>query len=237
MQNWFKKAKNILTVRSDSYIIKVQTERKKVAMESKNNDKRLEKGEETCSKILESALEVISQDGISGISAAKLSALSDISKSSIFYHFKNIQEIPEAVLQLIFNSLLQPIENKPNENLSTFLNRIGSSFVNQMEEQLKLYKSFFSFYHESMFNASYKELMSDFLKSSKEDLANTIKKLSGMSVSDAEATQAAALLMAALDGIGMHLLLGGDHDEYLAAWQFQARAICKIIEEAEEILC
>lgn len=198
-------------------------------MKSKNNDKRLEKGDETNAKILMSAMEVISQGGIGGISATKLSALSDVSKSTIFYHFKSIQEIPEAVLQLIFSSLLQPIENREDDDIAAFLDRIGSTFINQMNENMKMYKSFFSFYHESMFDTAYRELMDDFLKVSKENIAAVIKKLSEVQLSDLEAMQIAALLVAALDGIGMHILLGGRQDEYLNAWQLQVKLICQMI--------
>lgn len=197
-------------------------------MESKSNDKRLEKGDETSAVIIMSAMEIISQYGLSGISATKLSALSNVSKSTIFYHFNNIQEIPKAVLQLIFSSLLKPIEEREEDDMASFLDRIGSSFIIQMNENIKLYKSFFSFYHESMFHADYRELMDDFLKTSKRNLAAVIKKLSQTDITDSEAAQTAALIVAALDGIGMHILLGGDQDEYLAAWQLQVQSICRI---------
>lgn len=198
-------------------------------MESKNNDKRLEKGDETSAIILMSAMEIISHYGLSGISATKLSALSNVSKSTIFYHFNNIQEIPKAVLQLIYSSLLKPIEERDDDDdMASFLDRIGSSFIIQMNENIKLYKSFFSFYHESIFHADYRELMDDFLKTSKRNLAAVIKKLSQTDITDSEAAQTAALIVAALDGIGMHILLGGDQDEYLAAWQLQVQSICRI---------
>ena len=57
----------------------------------------MEKGDETYTRILTSAIDLISENGISGISASKLSTLSNVSKSAIFYHFKTTQDILKSI--------------------------------------------------------------------------------------------------------------------------------------------
>lgn len=201
-------------------------------MESKNNDKRLEKGDETYTRILTSSIDLIAESGIRGISASKLSALSNVSKSSIFYHFKTTQEIPEAVLKLIFSKLINPIDDSKNESLFEFLNSLGSSIINISDEYVKVYKAFFSFYHESMFNEVYQKIMGDYLKSSKVSLSEQIKKLSKKPLSDMEANALSALIIATLDGIGMHILIGGEREEYLKAWELQVQFICNMLNNS-----
>lgn len=201
-------------------------------MESKNNDKRLEKGDETYTRILTSAIDLISESGVGGISASKLSALSKVSKSAIFYHFKTTQEIPEAVLELIFSKLINPIDDSKGENLVEFLRSLGSSIINISDEYIKIYKSFYSFYHESIFNETYQKIMGDFLKSSKGKLSDQIRKLSKKPLSDKETNDFSALIISTLDGIGMHILLGGEREEYLRAWELQVKFICNMLNNS-----
>ena len=200
-------------------------------MTSKNNDKRLAKGEETYNKILLSAIDIISESGISGITASKLSSLSQVSKSNIFHHFKSTQEIPEAVLKMIFNELIRPIDDTTIENLDEFLKYLGSSIAYVSEEYKKIYKSFFSFYHESMFNETYKKIMSDYLNTSKISLIHQIKKYSRKPLTDEEICTISTLIIATLDGIGLHTLMQGGNDEYLEAWNLQVKFICSWLND------
>lgn len=195
-------------------------------MAPKNNDKRLARGEETYNKILLSAIDIISESGISGITASKLSSLSQVSKSNIFHHFKSTQEIPEAVLKMIFNELIRPIDDTDIENLDEFLKHLGSSIAYVSEEYKKIYKSFFSFYHESMFNETYKKIMSDYLNTSKISLINQIKKYSKKPLTDEETCTISRLILVTLDGIGLHTLMQGGSDEYLEVWNLQVKFIC-----------
>ena len=201
-------------------------------MESRNNDKRLEKGDETYIRILTSAIDLISENGISGISASKLSTLSNVSKSAIFYHFKTTQDIPEAVLKLIFSKLIKPIDDSKNESLVQFLSHLGSSVIDISDEYIKVYKAFFSFYHESVFNETYQKIMGDFLKTSKDSLSDQIKKLSKKPLSDKDTNAISALIISTLDGIGMHILIGGEKEEYLKAWELQVEFICNMLDNS-----
>lgn len=196
-------------------------------MTSKNNDKRLAKGEETYHRILLSAIDIISESGISGITASKLSSLSQVSKSNIFHHFKSTQEIPEAVLKMIFDELIRPIDDTNFENLDEFLKHLGSSIASASEEYMKIYKSFFSFYHESMFNETYKKIMSDYLYNSKNNLMQQIKRYSRKPLTEGEIYTISMLILSTLDGIGLHTLMqGGNNNEYLEAWNLQVKLIC-----------
>lgn len=196
-------------------------------MISKNSDKRLVKGEETYHRILLSAIDIISESGISGITASKLSSLSQVSKSNIFHHFKSTQEIPEAVLKMIFDELIRPIDDTNFENLEEFLKHLGSSIAYVSEEYMKIYKSFFSFYHESMFNETYKKIMSDYLYTSKNNLMQQIKRYSIKPLTEREIYTISMLILSTLDGIGLHTLMqGGNNNEYLEAWNLQVKLIC-----------
>lgn len=198
-------------------------------MTSNNIDKRLVKGEETYHRILLSAIDIIAESGISGITASKLSSLSQVSKSNIFHHFKSTQEIPEAVLKMIFDELIRPIDDTDFESLDEFLKHLGSSIAYVSEEYMKIYKSFFSFYHESMFNETYKKIMSDYLYTSKINLMHQIKRYTRKTLTDEEIYTISMLILSTLDGIGLHILMQGGNNEYLEAWNLQVKLICSWI--------
>jgi AcrR family transcriptional regulator len=198
-------------------------------MKFKNTDKRLIKGEETYNRILLSAIEIISESGISGITASKLSIVSNVSKGNIFHHFKSTSEIPRAVLDLIFQKLKKPIDDQNFNSLEDYLNSLGIFMVNISDEYKKIYKSFFSFYHESMFNEIYQKSLRDFLNASKADLMKQIKKYSEKSLTDQEANTISTLILTTLDGIGLHFLMEGDKNEYMKVWDLQVEFICNSI--------
>ncbi|MBH1941812.1 TetR/AcrR family transcriptional regulator [Mobilitalea sibirica] len=195
-----------------------------------NTDLRLIKGEETYSRILLSAIEIISESGISGITASKLSLVSNVSKSNIFHHFKSTSEIPKAVLDMIIRELMKPIGGPNANSLDDYLNSLGYSIVNISDEYKKIYKSFFSFYHESMFNETYQKILGEYLNASKADMTKQIKRYSSKSLTDQEANTISTLILTTLDGIGLHFLMKGDKNEYLKVWKLQVEFICNSIK-------
>ena len=194
------------------------------------SDKRLLKGEETYNRILHAAIDIISKSGIRGISASKLSASSQVSKSNIFHHFKSTEEIPEAVLKMIFDELILPLDATPVfENLHDFLMHFGLSVITTSEECKKINKAFFSFYHESMFNDTYKKILGDYLATVKDRLTLQIRRYLKRDLSDKELNALSSLILSTLDGIGLHTLMKEESREFLEAWNLQVELICSWI--------
>ena len=71
--------------------------------------------------------------------------------------------------------------------------------------------------------------MGDFLETTKISLTDQLKKFSKKTLSDQEANAFSTLIISTLDGIGMHILMGGERDEYLKAWDLQVKFICNTL--------
>ncbi|MDH8676505.1 TetR/AcrR family transcriptional regulator [Fusibacter bizertensis] len=200
-------------------------------------DKRFEKGEETYRRVIQAALEIISEQGVSGITASKLSERSKISKSSVFHHFSSTQEIPAAVLKTIMEMMIRPFELPgSNVTLEQFLIDLGDALFNMAEEQRYVYKAFFSFYHESMFNEVLRGMIKTYLYASKSDLKKLLIQAldewkttphdeEEKNIRELEAEQMSLLLISTLDGIGLHLLMGESVLSYKNAWQMQVKSL------------
>jgi AcrR family transcriptional regulator len=196
-------------------------------------DKRYIRGEATYRQIIEAATDIISEQGVSGLTASKLSERSKISKSSVFHHFSSTQEIPFAVLKAIMENMIQPFEKAEKKvTLEAYLLDLGKALCYMIEEQRRVYKVFFAFYHESIYNEVLKNMLSEFLESTKDDLkhifldswmvkaSNFISEMS-REEREKEAEKLSYLLITTLDGMGLHLLMGEPADTYMHSWQLQ----------------
>lgn len=196
-----------------------------------SNDKRLLKGEETYNRILDSALDLISENGINGISAAKIASLSGISKSTLFHHFKSVDAIPEAVLNEILDELLEPMNVDNYKTLEEYLISFGSGIITSKKNYNKIYKSFFSFYNESLFNEIYRSIIKNYLEKSKMKLNAEIRTYLSGDITDLEIDNLSSLIISSLDGIGIHLLIRDDSDEYYRIWNLQVQCILSFINK------
>ncbi len=197
-------------------------------------DKRFEKGEETYRRVIQAALEIISEQGVNGITASRLSERSKISKSSVFHHFSSTQEIPAAVLKTIMETMIRPFELPGTElPLEQYLMKLGDELFDMAEEQRFVYKAFFSFYHESMFNEVLRDLIKTYLYASKSDLKKILilalseweSDKERKNIREIEAEQMSLLVITTLDGIGLHLLMGEPAALYRTAWQMQVKSL------------
>lgn len=197
-------------------------------MEHKLSDKRLEKGEQARTRIISAAIEIISENGIKELSAAKLAKATAMSKSNIFHHFKSIDEILLEVLNIIFQELLEPLTLE-YKNLEEFLNIIGQSSYNVPEEYLKVFKAFFSFYHEGMFNVEYKKTLASCTDQITNLIYKQLKRLSPGDSTEETLYSAATIILSMMDGMGLHYLLKGDSSKYYEAWNIQTKLLHQLL--------
>lgn len=195
------------------------------------SDKRIEKGEQTREKILNAAISIIAESGIQGLTGGKLALETGISKSNIFHHFKSINDIPLAVMEMIFEEILRPVDLSGFENLRDYLTALGVSIFDIPIEHRKVYKAFFSFYYEGMFKEEYKNFLSAYAKKYMELISGQIKVLSAKSHPQDINDSIAALLLSSLDGLGLHNLIHDDPAPYVKAWKLQVQFICDFLNQ------
>lgn len=194
-------------------------------------DGRKLKGEETFQKILDAALGIISNEGLIGISAANVAQHAGVSKSSLFHHFKSMDSLSEAVLKRVMESMEHSIDDSKSATVKSYLMAWGEDIVHAAGEQLHVYRAFLSFYHESLFNLNYRKMMEQFLELTKIKLLSDLKAITKGRVSDNMIQSIATLIIATLDGIGVHVLLGGSPETYFEVWKLQVDSISELIRQ------
>lgn len=194
-------------------------------MRTAGSDKRQEKGDETYQKLIRAAIDIIAAEGVSGITAGKLSRVTKTSKSNIFHHFKSVDDIPLAVLHYLMTSgIRSPITDKP-ESMAGYLEYLGLPLFHMTPSDSAIYRAFFSYYHKSLFEMPYQTILSDYLGSVQSDMAHMLRHYASASTTDDQIQSIIHLILTTLDGMGLHLLMGADPKPYKTAWKLQCDLI------------
>lgn len=184
-------------------------------------DKRAMKGEETYQKIINSTLDIISKQGIGGVSAAKVSQGADISKSSVFHHFQSVDEILMATLNKIIDMMIYKTKREDVNTLADVLDLFECTLFQANDDLTKIEKAFFAFYNESMFCNRYREVFHSFLEKSIYELEKMLVK-AGVE----NTKQLSQLMIAVLDGLSIQIIITGKKEEsYEALKNFRVMAL------------
>lgn len=187
-------------------------------------DKRLLKGEQMKRAILEHAIEIICNEGIMHVSAAKIAASIGTSKSNVFHHFKTREAILIGVHDYIFEAFKQsfaPVES----DFKTFLSTLGDALFVPTEET-KIYKAFFAFYNEGLFTT----LFQDRLSTSTATMIQLIEDQLTCFCDRAQLTDPHTKerikvvshgILAFMDGLGLHHMLSPNQDALHQVWEVQ----------------
>ena len=182
-------------------------------------DQRRAKGEETKQKIIESAIQIVSTEGIKGLSAKKVADNAGISKSNVFHHFKSVDDILLALIDGVCESMTTTLSEHDFENLESFLRMMGSSTFRISEQELAYYRALFAFYNDAVFYDRYK----DQLKSLKTEFAKYLKavinEIAGIEIS----TELAEMITMDLDGLGLHYLIENDTEKFEKIWDLKVK--------------
>ncbi|MBD2872321.1 TetR/AcrR family transcriptional regulator [Paenibacillus arenilitoris] len=198
-------------------------------MTSQLSDKRTEKGGQTRARIEEAAIAIIAAEGVRMLSAAKLASASGVSKSNIFHHYATIEDIRTGVLRRIFEAMLAPLHAEYRDP-AHFLTAVGGFVTGAREEEVAVFKAFFSYYHEGMFHETYRGLLVSCADEMHGLLCRQLEKLASPRVSPETIDSLASVLLSTIDGMGLHVLLHGEAARFEHAWRMQAQMIVRLLD-------
>ncbi|GAA0359560.1 TetR/AcrR family transcriptional regulator [Bacillus horti] len=193
-------------------------------------DQRKVKGEQTKNKILNETIQLIALQGLKEVSTAKIADRSSISKSTIFHHFKTTDDILLATLDLLFEELYKSFDLQEHQNVEQFLSMLGDSLFGASKSQSVVFRAFFCFLHEGLFQPSIKKKM---LTYSDQTLAFFVAQLTKYSPEASKETihSVAVLLLPLLDGLGLHSLLYEDSERFEKAWSQYTNSIITLLSK------
>lgn len=185
-------------------------------------DKRVLKGEQTRQAIIEAAIRVISLEGINEVSAAKIASSIGISKSNVFHHFKTREQILIGVHDMICEQLFLALKERKAPTLEGYLLSIGSDLFKVTTEASEPYKVFFSFYNQGLFQDNLKSILIQSLEKLVQLIEEKIKEHMDVDkLKEERIAEVSRMMLAFMDGIGLHHLLNPNPQAYLRLWEIQ----------------
>jgi AcrR family transcriptional regulator len=128
-------------------------------MDTMKEDKRLIKGEQMRQSILLAAIDIISNEGIGQVSAAKIAASIGTSKSNIFHHFNTKEAILLGVHDFIYEGFEMSF-SVDETDLKTYLDKLGEALFGNHED-MRIYKAFYAFYNEGLFVETFRKRLEE----------------------------------------------------------------------------
>ena len=191
-------------------------------------DKRVLKGELMRVAILDAAIQLIANEGIEHVSAAKIASAIGTSKSNVFHHYKTREAILLGVHDYISEGFEEGLHFEA-DSLESYFAMVGEALF-EGDQNLNLYKAFFAFYNEGLFN----DVLRERLKSSTERLLETFERNLhevclrseqfdyGFSETLENKIKVVSYnMLCFLDGVGLHWMLNPEQEYLQRAWRLQ----------------
>jgi len=108
-------------------------------------------GERTRTAILEATIRILGRDGPNRLSASALARETDVSKATIFHHFRSIEEIPIAAMERYW---IQALAAKVKDAASArgYLLQLGSQILDLPRKRATFLKAHVVFLVKAMFD-------------------------------------------------------------------------------------
>jgi AcrR family transcriptional regulator len=114
----------------------------------------------TRSLIINSAIQIISQDGLSALTAGRLIDQAGISKGGLYHHFRTMQEVEVEVLERLLQSITLSISAYPApETAVEFLNLVEKEIFSHFVADNEYARALYAYISEAANNSTVKVLL------------------------------------------------------------------------------
>ncbi|MBY4676298.1 TetR/AcrR family transcriptional regulator [Marinobacterium arenosum] len=113
----------------------------------------------TRGQILEAAADIISDQGISALTAASLIEQAGISKGGLYHHFKQMDEVMLATLTMLVDRYLELLDDGQDRNVMEVLDRLERNLFEVQLSQRRLLRALYCFAEVVMFRSAYRQQM------------------------------------------------------------------------------
>jgi AcrR family transcriptional regulator len=186
--------------------------------------KRRANGEESRRRILDAAAEIAGERGYDGASIAQVSARAGLPASSIYWHFKDKDELIAAVIERSFEQWLRAFDAH-HEDVPELVVRIGRALV-ESSDFLRL--GLMLTLERRPQEASARKMFLQVRATTLERIASTVREFAPELADDA-VKLLATYAMAAVDGFFVAHEIGGDSVDLAALFELHGRVLADAV--------
>ncbi|MFC4735172.1 TetR/AcrR family transcriptional regulator [Bacillus daqingensis] len=190
------------------------------------DDLRMVKGSETKRRLLETAMAIVAAEGLQGVSAKKVADASVISKSSVFHHFRSVDELLQELLLMITRNLSKELA-QPHTSAEEYLYAIGAEIFQSSNEEALAYTTLLHYVNAALYTPEYRDVL---LQSNEEMIDAMTNQLSLFSQKpERQLKQVAEMIVVTLDGYGIHYLLEPDRTDWREIWSLHVKGWLQLL--------
>lgn len=186
--------------------------------------KRRANGEESRRRILDAAAEIAGERGYDGASIAQVSARAGLPASSIYWHFKDKDELIAAVIERSFEQWLRAFDEH-DEHVPELVLRIGQALM-RTPDFLRL--GLMLTLERRPREASARTMFLQVRATTLERIASTIREFAPQLADDA-VSLLATYAMAAVDGFFVAHEIGGDSVDLTALFELHGKVLADAV--------
>jgi AcrR family transcriptional regulator len=117
---------------------------------------RADQALKTKSKIIATAMEIFSIEGVNGLTSGKLAKKLNMSKGTVFHHFESMEELHVAVLDVIIATMTNEIDAVEFVSVQEFVDVIVDIIFRDTARYSGVYAALFSFVGSAKYNELYR---------------------------------------------------------------------------------
>jgi AcrR family transcriptional regulator len=174
----------------------------------------MSKGDETRTRILRAAVEILGRDGPDRLTASALAQEAGVSKATVFHHFDALDDIPVLAFEEIFLAGMERVDGD-GHSLEAYLNGLSREVHAILDDEL-LIRAYFVFLVKGIFEPRLRERLAHSGLELHDALTASLAPRLPPGGGDPAVT--ARLVEVVLDGLALHQLVMGDHDVLDQAW-------------------
>ena len=110
----------------------------------------------TRAQILEAAVDIIAENGLSALTAANLIKHAGISKGGLYHHFKQMDDVTLAALEVMVDRFIDLLDDATDETLHGFLSRVEANLFEVQLPNRRLTRALYTFFEQVMFKPVYR---------------------------------------------------------------------------------
>ncbi|WP_444684516.1 TetR/AcrR family transcriptional regulator [Alkalicoccus luteus] len=190
------------------------------------DDLRMVKGSETKRRILDTAMAIVATEGLQGVSAKKVADASGISKSSVFHHFRSVDELLQELLLMITRNLSEEVA-QVHESAEEYLYALGAEIFRSSTEEALAYTTLLHYVNAALYTPEYRDVL---LQSNEEMIDAVARQLRFFSQQpERQLNQVAEMIVVTLDGYGIHYLLEPDRKDWQEIWSLHVKGWLQLL--------
>lgn len=160
--------------------------------------------------IVRTALLLVSEQGMSGLTAANLIQRAGISKGGLYHHFKQMDEVAKAALHLLIDEMLEQMTLEPAISVEHLLEHLERNVFRAFAGNPAQVKALYSFLAIAMFEQIYRQEMKRFFEQLRIYLRENLQAFLGRKLSQDKLDAVVQVLCTQVYGLAIHQYI---HDE------------------------